>query len=313
MRTSLVTGGAGFIGSHLAEALLKRGDAVVVVDNLSSGKQENLDHLKSLGGRFRVLIGDVSDPGVARESVKGVNAVYHQAAQGSVPKSVEDPRSAHVANVNGTVEMLIAAKDAGIRRFVVAASSSAYGETPELPKRESIVPSPLSPYAVTKLAQEQYAQAFAASYGMETVSLRYFNVYGPKQDPSSQYAAVIPKFFDSFLKGEAPPVFGDGEQTRDFTYVGDVVAANLAAADMKGAAGQVFNIAGGKRISVNELARIIAKLVGSDLKPRYLPPRAGDIRDSLADISLARKHLGFEPRVELEEGLRRCYEWYRSR
>ena len=312
MAKVLVTGGAGFIGSHISEKALERGDTVVVLDNLSTGKQENLAHLESLGKDLKIIKGDVSDSQVVKRAMEGVEVVFHQAALGSVPKSVLDPISSHHANITGTVEMLLAAKNAGVKQFVVAASSSAYGETPELPKVETMYPNPLSPYAVTKLAQEQYCRAFYESYGLKTVSLRYFNVYGSRQDPTSQYAAVIPKFYQSFLNGEAPTIYGDGEQTRDFTYIDDVVQANFAAAAYDGAAGQIFNIAGGKRISVNELGQRIAKIVGVDIQPKHVDARPGDIRHSLADITAAKRELGFDPKTSLEQGLEACAAWYRS-
>lgn len=311
MSKYLVTGGAGFIGSQIAETLLRAGEEVVVLDNLSSGKKENLELLEKIGGKFLFLKGDCSDPRACAEAVRGVQVVIHQAAQGSVPKSVLDPRSSHLANITGTLEVLIAAKDAGVKRFVNAASSSAYGDTPELPKRETMPPNTFSPYAVTKLAQETYCRAFAVSYGMETVSLRYFNVFGPRQDPHSQYAAVIPKFFQAFREEKSPTIYGDGEQTRDFTFVGDVVAANLSAAKISNAQGQVYNIAGGVAISINQLATKIAQIVGTSLRPTYEPARAGDIKHSLADISRAKADLHFDPKVDLDEGLRRCAEWYR--
>ena len=313
MKRCLVTGGAGFIGSHLAEALLKRGDEVIVLDDFSTGKKENITNLKKVPGKFTFIEASVLNSKAIREATYGVDVIFHQAALGSVPKSLVDPLTYHEVNIHGTLKLLIAAKEAKVQRFVVAASSSAYGETPELPKRESMVPIPLSPYAVTKLAQEQYASAFAASYGMETVSLRYFNVYGPRQDPTSQYAAVIPSFFDHLIRGEPPQIYGDGEQTRDFTFVGDVVEANLKAAEIKDPKGGIFNIAGGKQISINELATIIGKLVRSKLKPKYLPPRAGDIRHSVADISRAKKVLGWTPKTRLEDGLRIAHDWYNTK
>ncbi|MFH1017879.1 MAG: SDR family oxidoreductase [Pseudomonadota bacterium] len=312
MSKCLVTGAAGFIGSHIAETLIRRGDPVVVVDNLSTGRQRNLDHLKLLGGELEIMIGDLRDPEVCRKAVQGVEYVFHQAALGSVPKSVIDPLESHHSNVTATIQLLLACREAGVGRIVNAASSSAYGETPELPKRESMVPNPLSPYAVTKLAQEHYCHAFSASYRLETVSLRYFNVYGPRQDPDSQYAAVIPLFFKAFLAGKQPTIFGDGEQTRDFTYVADVVDANLKASQMKGARGEIFNIGGGKAVSINQLVRIQAGLVGVEARPVYAPPRPGDIKHSLADINRARSGLSFHPTTSLEVGLRKTLEWYRS-
>lgn len=305
----LVTGGAGFIGSHIAEALVRRGDQVTVLDDLSSGKKENL---KEVWREIRFIQGDVADAKIAAEAVKGIDLVFHQAAIGSVPRSVETPMASHHANATGTLQMLIASRDAKVKCFVNAASSSAYGDTPELPKRETMPPGPMSPYAAAKLAQESYCRAFSASYGMRTVSLRYFNVYGPRQDPESQYAAVVPKFFHAFLRNESPTIYGDGEQTRDFTFVKDVVDANLKASEFESASGEIFNIAGGKRISVNQLARIIAKLTDSKVIPKQVEPRPGDIRHSLADVSLAERQLGWKSTTPLEEGLRICLEWYRG-
>ncbi|MFH1262635.1 MAG: SDR family oxidoreductase [Pseudomonadota bacterium] len=305
----LVTGGAGFIGSHIVEALLMRGDEVVILDDLSSGKMENLGDDVA---RVRFIEGDVADPKAAAEAVRDVDFVFHQAAIGSVPRSVEHPMASHHANATGTLQMLIAARDAKVKSFVNAASSSAYGDTPELPKRENMPPNPFSPYAATKMGQESYCRSFAVSYGMRTVSLRYFNVYGPRQDPESQYAAVVPKFFDAFLRGRAPVIYGDGEQTRDFTFVTDVVSANLKASVLENAAGEVFNIAGGKKITINELAAVIQKLTGAKTGSKHEPARAGDIRHSLADVGLAAKQLGWKPTTTLADGLRFCFEWYRD-
>jgi nucleoside-diphosphate-sugar epimerase len=313
MTRYLVTGGAGFIGSHIAETLLLRGERVRVLDNLSTGQRQNLEYLRSLKkGELEFVEGDLSRSDVAKRAVEGISVIFHEAALGSVPKSVEDPISTHQANVTGTVELLWAARQAGVEIVVNAASSSAYGETPELPKRETMVPSPLSPYAVSKLAQEEYCHAFSASYGMRTVSLRYFNVYGPRQDPNSQYAAVIPRFADACLKGERPVIYGDGEQTRDFTFVGDVVAANLQASELKNAKGEVMNIAGGKAISIMDLAKLVAKILDVSATPELKPARPGDIKHSLADISVAKKLIGFEPKVSFEEGLKITLDWYRS-
>jgi nucleoside-diphosphate-sugar epimerase len=304
---SLVTGGAGFIGSHIVEELVRRGDEVVVLDDLSSGKMENLS---AVADRVRFIQGSVTDPKAAAEAVRGINRVFHQAAIGSVPRSVEKPMESHHANVTGTLQMLIAARAAGVKSFVNAASSSAYGDTPELPKRENMPANPFSPYAASKMGQESYCRAFAVSYGMRTVSLRYFNVYGPKQDPDSQYAAVVPKFFCAFLRNVPPVIYGDGEQTRDFTFVSDVVAANIKASELKTAAGEVYNIAGGKKITVNELARVIRDLTGAKVEPKHEPARAGDIKHSLADISRAAQGIGWIPTVEMEEGLKLCAAWY---
>ncbi len=312
MTRYLVTGGAGFIGSQIAERLLKEGHAVAVLDNLSTGKSENIEFLKSLKGDFTFVQGDVVDPSDCARAMKGVEIVFHEAALGSVPKSIEDPFATHRSNVEGTLRVLMAARAAGVRRVVNAASSSAYGDTPVLPKVETMPGNPFSPYAATKLTQELYCRSFAVSYGLETVSLRYFNVFGSRQDPHSQYAAVIPRFFQALLRKQQPEIYGDGEQTRDFGYVGDVVEANLLASKFEGAEGQVFNIAGGKAITINELARKIAALLGSDIVPKYHPARVGDIRHSLADVSAARKNLGFSPKTSLDEGLRAASDWYRK-
>ncbi len=312
MKAYLVTGGAGFIGSHIAETLIKQGHRVRILDNLSTGKQENIDYLKGLSGDLEWQKGDVSVAKDSAKAVEGMDAIFHQAALGSVPKSVEDPITSHHANITGTLQLLWEAKKAGVKRVVNAASSSAYGDTPVLPKVETMAPNTFSPYAVTKLGQEAYCRAFHVSYGMGTVSLRYFNVFGSRQDPHSQYAAVIPKFFQSFLRGESPLIYGDGEQTRDFTYVGDVVQANLKAAEIEKAEGQVYNIAGGQKISVNELATKIAELVGTDLKPKHVDERPGDIKHSLADISAAKKELGFHPETNLDQGLELASGWYKK-
>ncbi len=309
MATFLVTGVAGFIGSNLAEALLARGHRVRGLDNFLSGKRENLEGLSGL----EFVEGDVRDLEVCRRACDGVDYVLHQAALGSVPRSIEDPVLSNECNVTGTLNMLVAARDAGVRRFVFAASSSAYGDTPELPKVETMRPQPLSPYALTKLAGEEYCRLFFELYGFETVSLRYFNVYGRRQDPFSMYAAVIPKFVSALLRGEQPEIYGDGEQTRDFTYIEDVVQANLRACEApREACGRVYNIAFGRRISLNELYREIARLLGADIPPRYGPPRPGDVRHSLADISRAREALGYEPAFDVRQGLAEAIGWYRE-
>ena len=309
MATFLVTGVAGFIGSNLAEALLARGHRVRGLDNFLSGKRENLEGL----GAVEFTEGDVRDIETCRRACRGVDFVLHEAALGSVPRSIEDPALSNECNVTGTLNMLVAARDAGVRRFVFAASSSAYGDTPVLPKVETMPPQPLSPYALTKLAGEEYCRLFTELYGLQTVSLRYFNVFGKRQDPFSTYAAVIPKFVSALLKGEPPEIYGDGEQTRDFTYIEDVVQANLKACEApEEACGQVYNIAFGQRISLNELYREIARLLGTDLPPRYGPPRPGDVRHSLADISKARHLLGYRPRYDVATGLGEAIAWYRA-
>jgi nucleoside-diphosphate-sugar epimerase len=305
----LVTGGAGFIGSHLARALIDRGEAVRIADDLSTGKAENLALLE---GRAEVLTGDLADVAFAREATRGVDLVLHQAAIPSVPRSVADPLTSHRANLDATLAVLVGAHEAGVRRVVYAASSSAYGDTPELPKREDMATNPLSPYALQKLVGEQYLQMFTRLYGLDTVSIRYFNVFGPRQDPSSPYSGVIALFVTRLLAGLPPIIIGDGEQTRDFTYVDNIVDGVLRAATATGVAGRVINVATGRQISINQLAQTLQELVGSDLTPIHTEARPGDVRDSLADIALARQLLGYEPLVSFEEGLRRTLEWYRS-
>ncbi len=319
MKRYLVTGGAGFIGSNLTEYLLKEGHFVRVLDNFANGKPENLSFVSRIPGaeeRFELLKGDIRDYETCVQACEGVDFVLHQAALGSVPRSVEDPDTYHQVNTTGTLNMLRAAAASGVKRLVYAASSSAYGDVDRerpTPKREDMAPAPLSPYAVAKLTGEYYCQIFPKLYGLETVILRYFNVFGPRQDPHSQYAAVVPKFITSLLQGEAPTIFGDGEQSRDFTYVENVVHANLAACEAgPEAVGEVINVACGENTSINELYRLIAELIGTDLKPRYAPPRPGDVRHSLADVSKAQRLLGLKEVVDLREGLKRTIAWYRE-
>ena len=309
----LVTGGAGFIGSNLTAALLAAGHRVRVLDNFLTGKRENLAGLAQRhGAAFDLLEGDLRDLDAVRRAAEGVVYVLHQGALPSVPRSVADPVLSNGINVGGTVNLLIAARDAGVRRVVFAASSSAYGDTPELPKRESMTPNPKSPYAAQKLAGEHYMRIFFEVYGLETVSLRYFNVFGPRQDPTSMYAAVIPRFITSVLSGEPPTVYGDGGQTRDFTYIDNVVRANLLACEApKAACGKVFNIACGERISLLSILEIVYGLAGRRVLPRFEPPRPGDVRDSLADITLAKELLGFDPKVFFSEGLSRTFGFFR--
>jgi nucleoside-diphosphate-sugar epimerase len=308
--TYLVTGGAGFIGSHIVDELLKRGEMVRVLDNLATGKRENLAHCLE---RIDFIGGDIRDLETCRAACKGVDYVLHQAALGSVPRSIEDPLTSHEVNVTGTVKMLIAARDAGVKRFVYAASSSTYGDHPGLPKVEERIGNPLSPYAVTKYADELYAQVFGRCYGVETVGLRYFNVFGPRQDPYSQYAAVIPLFVSALLRGEAPTINGDGEQTRDFTFVGNAVQANLlACAAGSEAVGEVFNVACNERTSLNRLYAKLQQLLGTAIPAKFGPPRPGDVRDSLADISKAARLLGYKGDIKLDDGLERSIEWYRN-
>jgi nucleoside-diphosphate-sugar epimerase len=309
MRT-VVTGGAGFIGSHLVEHLLARGDEVVVLDDFSTGRRENIAPWRD---RITLVEASITDPDGCREAMDGANYVLHQAALGSVPRSVADPRRTHEVNLTGTLNVLVAARDAGVRRVVYAASSSAYGDTPVLPKREDMPPRPRSPYAVSKLGGEAYCRAFWASYGLETVSLRYFNVFGARQDPASQYAAVIPLFFSAAAGNRPPRIFGDGEQTRDFTHVSNVVEANLLALEAPDAAlGEVFNVGCGDRISVNRLWREIRTLVGASAEADHVEPRPGDVRDSLASVEAARATLGYEPKVGLHDGLQEAWTWYRE-
>ncbi|HEY8459206.1 MAG TPA: SDR family oxidoreductase [Blastocatellia bacterium] len=305
----LVTGGAGFIGSHIAEALVKRGDRVRVLDNLITGRRENLSQIAE---NIEFIEGDIRDYATTLRAAAGANVIFHQAAVPSVPRSVADPALNHDINVNGTFNVLMAARESGARRVVYAASSSAYGDTETLPKREEMSPSPLSPYAAAKLFGEYYCQVFTRVYNLETVSLRYFNVFGPRQDPSSPYSGVISKFITALLNGEAPVIYGDGEQSRDFTYVANVVDANLRAAESEEAVGCVINLGIGERITLNQLLAELQKIIGSNLTAHYAENRAGDVRHSLAAISRARDLLGYRPIVGLAEGLRRTVEWYRK-
>jgi len=306
----LVTGGAGFIGSHIVEWLVREGKSVRVIDDLSTGRRENI---ALFSGEIEFIEGDVRDLKVVRDAVNGVKYVFHQAAVPAVPRSVKDPLATNAANVDGTLNILVAARDAGVKRVVYASSSSVYGDTPTLPKHEDMRPEPRSPYAVSKLAGELYCRVFHDVYRLETVALRYFNVFGPRQDPASQYSAVVPKFITALLRGDPPTIFGDGKQSRDFTYVGNVVEANLLAARASGAAGEVFNIACGERITVGELARLLADIVGVEREPVHAPPRPGDVKHSLADIAKAEESLRYRVRVGVREGLRRTVEWYQER
>jgi UDP-glucose 4-epimerase len=306
-RTTLVTGGAGFIGSHLVEALVARGDRVRVLDNFCAGKRENL---APWSGKIELIEADLNDAEPLRRAVQGVDTIFHEAALASVPLSVERPLDTHAACVTGTVALLQAAKQAGVRRVVYAGSSSAYGDQPTASKRESDLPAPISPYGAAKLAAELYCQAFAALGAVETVTVRYFNVFGPRQDPFSQYSAVIPLFITAMIAGKSPVIFGDGRQSRDFTYVQDIVQGNLLAADAPGVSGRAFNIAGGGSIDLLELVRVINQLLGLNIRPQHEPARAGDVRTSQADITLARTHLKYEPQVSFEEGLRKSIEYY---
>ena len=311
MAKYLVTGAAGFIGSSLVRALLERGDEVRGIDNFATGRRENLtDVLRRID--FRQV--DILDLDALRQSCEGVDYVFHEAAIPSVPKSVIDPLGSNRANVDGSVNVLVAARDAQVKRVVYAASSSAYGDTPTLPKHEAMTPNPISPYAVAKLASEYYMTSFFRCYGLETVCLRYFNIFGPRQDPSSPYSGVLAKFSLQMLRGEQPTVFGDGEQSRDFNYIDNAVSANLlaCAAPATECAGRVFNVATGKRATLNETFALLKPLTGFTGSLKYGPERGGDIKHSLADITLAQKHLGYKPLVTFEEGLRRTVEWYKS-
>lgn len=308
-QTYLVTGGAGFIGSHITERLVREGHAVRVLDNFSSGHEANLESFRS---GVELIRGDIRDVQLVNEATKGVDVVFHEAALGSVPRSVADPVTTHEVNITGTLNVLLAARDAGVQRVVYASSSSVYGETPVLPKREDMSPQPLSPYALSKLAGEHYASVFKHVYGFEIVSLRYFNIFGPRQDPESQYAAVIPRFITALLEGKAPIVYGDGLQSRDFTYVENVVNANLLAAEAKDAGGRAFNVACGGRYTLLDLLAKMKEILGSDIEPIHEAARAGDVRDSQASVEAAEQALGYRVSVDFEEGLRKTVDWYRT-
>src|SRR6266581_5591647 len=295
----LVTGGAGFIGSNTVEELVRRGHGVVVLDDLSGGKEDNLAEVRN---KITFIKGSVTDLEIVRRAIQEADYVLHLAARTSVPRSVKDPVETNRINIDGTLNVLVAARDAKVKRVVYAASSSAYGETPTLPKIETMQPQPISPYGVTKYVGELYGQTFGRCYGLETVSLRYFNIFGPRQDPSSPYSGVLAKFCTAFLEDTQPVVFGDGEQTRDFTYVENAVHANLLACDAPNVSGKVFNVGVGGRVSLNEVLRELGKNTGKTLETKFEPPREGDIRDSQADISEARKFLGYDPQVGFEEG-----------
>lgn len=310
MASFLVTGGAGFIGSHLVEELVRRGDRVRILDNFLTGSRENVAAFRK---DIEILKGDIREPADCRRAVRGMDHVLHQAALPSVPRSVQDPRLTNDINITGTLNMLLAARDAGVKSFVSASSSSVYGDDPSLPKREGREGKPLSPYAVSKLIGEKYIRVFRDLYGFNAVALRYFNIFGPRQDPASQYAAVVPNFVTRLLRGERPVIYGDGEQSRDFTYVANVVEANLLAAQASGVGGEVFNIACADRITISSLAKALNAILGTDIPPVHEPPRAGDILHSFADIAKAASGLSYRPSVSFEEGLRRTVDWYRSR
>src|SRR5438552_8695664 len=305
MAVYVVTGGGGFIGSHIAEELLRRGETVKIIDNFSTGKRQNVEPFKN---RAEVVETDIAEAENLRDVMKGVDYVIHQAEIPSVPKSIIDPVKSHQANVNGTLNLLVACRDAGVKRVVYASSSSLYGDSPTLPKHEAMMPNPLSPYGAQKLFGEMYCQVFTKAYGLETVSLRYFNVFGPRQDATSQYSGVLALFIPAVLQGKKPTIYGDGLQSRDFTYVKNVAEANLLACRVPGVAGQVFNVACGDRITVNSMLQQINKITGKDITPIYADPRPGDIEHSQADITRAKEHLGYQPKISFEEGLRNTIE-----
>ena len=309
MERFLVTGGAGFIGSNICRKLVSQDCFVRVVDNLLTGKRSNLNDIID---KIEFIEADMGDNEVAREAMQGIDVVLHQGALPSVPRSIEDPALTHKHCVDATFTLLLAARDAKIKRFVYASSSSAYGDSPTLPKIETMVAEPLSPYAAAKLAGEYYCKVFYSVFGLETISLRYFNIFGPYQDPASQYAAAIPAFVTAILKNKRPTVYGDGEQSRDFTYVDNVVEANLLAARAKETKGQIVNIACGKRITINAIIELVNELVGKDIKPIYAALRSGDVKHSLADINLAKKVIGYKPVVDFRSGLKKAIQWYRE-
>jgi nucleoside-diphosphate-sugar epimerase len=305
----LVTGGAGFIGSNTVDELVRRGHSVVVLDDCSSGKEDNLAEIRN---KITFIKGSITDIEVVRKAMHEAEFVLHLAARTSVPRSVKDPIETNKINIDGTLNVLVAARELKVKRVVFAASSSAYGETPTLPKVETMQPQPISPYGVTKFVGELYGQTFGRCYGLENVALRYFNIFGPRQDPGSPYSGVLAKFCTAFLEDTQPLVFGDGEQTRDFTYVENAVQANLLACEAPNVSGKVFNVGIGGRVSLNEVLRELGKITGKTLEVKYDPPRDGDIRDSQADISQAKEFLGYDPQVSFEEGLARTFEWYRA-
>ena len=309
MAVYVVTGGGGFIGSHIVEELLRRNETVRVIDNFSTGKWENLEPFE---GGAEIIEADIAEGKNLPRFLEGADYVIHQAALPSVPKSILDPVKSHHANVNGTLQLLNASREANVKRVVYASSSSVYGDSPTLPKHEGMMPNPLSPYGAQKLFAEIYCQVFSRAYGLETVSLRYFNVFGPRQDSTSQYSGVLALFIPAVLQSKRPTIYGDGLQSRDFTYVQDVVEANLLACAVPGVAGQVFNVACGDRITVNSMLQQINKITGKDIAPIYADPRPGDIEHSQADITRAKEHLGYQPKISFEEGLRNTIEWYRK-
>ena len=304
----LVTGGAGFIGSNIVDELVKRGQEVVVLDDLSAGKEANLTAVRE---KIDLHIGTITDLAAVQSACKGVDHVIHLAARTSVPRSVLNPLESNHVNIDGTLNVLVAARDAQVRRFVFAASSSAYGETPTLPKVETMPAWPISPYGVTKYVGEMYARVFGRVYGLENACLRYFNVFGPRQDPTSQYSGVLSRFMLAVIEGQAPVIYGDGEQSRDFTYVENIVDETLRACEAPEASGLVFNGGTGARITLNQVLKMLSGITGKTIQAKYDAARNGDIRDSQADVSLARRMLGYEPRVQFEEGLKRTWDWYK--
>jgi UDP-glucose 4-epimerase len=305
----LITGGAGFIGSNTVDELVRRGHGVVVLDDLSSGKEDNLAEVRS---KITLIKGSITDLEIVQKAMLQADYVIHLAARTSVPRSVKDPIDTNRINVDGTLNVLVAARDNKVKRVVLAASSSAYGDTPTLPKSEGMQPVPISPYGVSKYVGELYAQTFGRCYGLENVCLRYFNIFGPRQDPDSPYSGVLSRFSAAFLDSTPPVVFGDGEQTRDFTYVDNAVQANILACEAPSASGRVFNIGTGRSVSLNQVLQMLQTASGKSLETKYEPPREGDIRDSLADIQLAKEFLGYEPQVAFEEGLERTFAWYQA-
>src|ERR1700735_2813486 len=305
----LVTGGAGFIGSNIVDELVRRGHQVVVLDDLSAGKESNLADAR---GKVDLRIGSVTDLAAVQTACHGADYVIHLAARTSVPRSVENPIETNHENIDGTLNVVVAARDARVRRLVYAASSSAYGETPTLPKTEEMRPEPISPYGITKYVGELYAQVFGRVYGLENVCVRYFNVFGPRQDPTSQYSGVLSRFMLAVIEGQPPVVYGDGEQSRDFTFIDNIVDETLRACDAKDVSGMVFNGGTGTRITLNQVLRLLEKITGKKIQAKYDPAPTGDIRDSQADVVLAQKALGYEPRVHFEEGLQRTWQWYKS-
>ena len=303
----LVTGGCGFVGSHLVEALVQKGERVRVFDNCSTGKAKNIAHVKD---QIEFVDGDLRELDAVHQAVAGVDYVFHQGARPSVARSVADPILSNNVNINGTLNLLVASRDAGVKRVVYAASSSAYGNIPTLPRSETLSPEPASPYAITKYVGECYCRVFTQVFGLETVALRYFNIFGPRQDPTSQYSAVIPKFIHAYLQGSSPAIEGDGEQSRDFTYIANAVHANLLACHAEGIAGEVFNIGCGQQTSINRLASLIGEMMETEAEPIYTSSRPGDVRHSRADIRKAQQLLGYEPEVELKVGLRQTIDWF---